>query len=69
MSLNNFLNKRTSWKNSELWLYKLAVFFCGLAVGAYFNVFLSAYMAPLATLATLGAIAVAVLWLRKLRGK
>jgi hypothetical protein len=62
----NFLNRRSSWSNLELWIFKVVVFSCGLIAGVYLDQFLLVYMPVLIVFALCGCVLILFIWIRKL---
>ncbi len=63
----NFLQKKSTWTNQELWLFKLTVFCCGLLGGSYFADFFDSFSGILLILAFAGSAYTLAIWFKKQR--
>lgn len=63
----NFLQRKSTWTNQELWLFKLTVFLCGILAGSYFAEFFGTISAILLMLAFVGSAYTLAIWFKKQR--
>lgn len=61
----NFIQRKSSWTNLELWLFKLTVFFCGILAGVYFHQALGNFTGLFLTLAAIGCAYTLAIWFKK----
>jgi undecaprenyl pyrophosphate phosphatase UppP len=63
----NFLNKKTSWSNFELWLLKICVFSVGIVFGIYFYDSLKEIFRVIVFIFFITLPITIVLWLTKMK--
>ena len=65
----NFLAKKTTWSNMELWLFKACIFSGGITAGIYFYNFIDKYMMLFLLFFIITTIGLTYLWLKKMKQK
>lgn len=65
----NFLFKKTTWSNWELWLFKACLFFGGIAAGIYFYKYVQMYLSLFFYFFLVTTIYITYLWIKKLNEK
>ncbi len=62
----NFLSRKTTWSNYQLWTFKVCVFLFGLAGGVWFKEELQSLLPVIFTVALVLGLWMAFLWFKKL---
>ena len=65
----NFLKVKTTWTNTELWLYKFCTACGGVIIGLLFSEFLKVYLFEIILAFSITVIWVVYLWVKKIKRK
>ena len=63
----NFLDKKTTWDNLELWVFKIAVFFSGICFGILLFDYVKMFLYYFVALAVITTLLAGGIWFKKMK--